>query len=67
MKKMPMRIWTSMLLWTQQVISWKCRAQPKAKLFHADELDALLNLASRGIEKIINIQREVLACVGIVV
>ncbi len=32
-----------------------------------DELDALLNLASRGIETVISIQREVLACAGIVV
>lgn len=32
-----------------------------------DELDKLLNLASRGIENVISIQREVLACVGIVV
>ena len=30
-----------------------------------DKLDALLNLASRGIETIIDIQREVLACVGL--
>lgn len=32
-----------------------------------DALDALLNLAAFGIEKIIRIQREVLACVGLVV
>ena len=32
-----------------------------------DELDALLNLASRGIDNVINIQREVLSCIGIVV
>jgi ribonuclease PH len=32
-----------------------------------DELDILLHLASRGIDKVINLQREVLACVGLVV
>jgi ribonuclease PH len=32
-----------------------------------DELDALLNLASRGIDNIIHIQREVLACTGIAI
>ena len=32
-----------------------------------DELDALLDLASHGIDNIINMQREVLSCIGIVV
>ena len=32
-----------------------------------DELDGLLNLASRGIEHIVKMQREVLACIGIAI
>ncbi len=39
----------------------------ESKAVSREELDALLNLASHGIEKVINIQREVLACVGILV